>query len=382
MNIGIFTNNYRPLPTGLATSIDAFADFFRGRGHRVVVFAPRYRGPASPEADVVRVPAVGAPTATPYALPLPGAGGVGRRADEAGLDLVHVQHPFLLGVAGARVARRRGLPLVFTYHTRYECYGHYAPGPASLAGALARWRSLAFANRADLVVAPAPSLAALLRGRGVRRPVAVVPTGVPVPPESRWSRARARRRLGLGNEGPVLLYLGRLAREKNPLLVLEAFGRIRRRFPDACLLLVGFGGERRRLESRAAALGIGRQVLFTGAVPHRTTALYHRAADLFLFPSVTETQGLVVLEALACGTPVVAVRSPAAVDALGEEGGRLVEPGADAMAEAAVDLLADPPARADLEERGRARAREFSPERSGEMLLALYRRLVEGGTGA
>ena len=173
MRIGLFTNNYRPLVNGLASAVAGTAQALRRAGHRVVVVAPRYAGAAA-EPDCLRVPGLRAPTHHAYVLPSPWSPAVARAVADLGLDVYHAQHPFLLGAAAARWARRAGRPLVFTYHTHYERYGHYCPGLARLAGRLALRRALRFAGRADLVVAPTPGVAARLRARGLRTPIALV----------------------------------------------------------------------------------------------------------------------------------------------------------------------------------------------------------------
>jgi 1,2-diacylglycerol 3-alpha-glucosyltransferase len=377
MRIGLFTNNYRPLQNGLATSVDTFAHHFRAAGHQVTIVAPRY-GQPTPEdpAGVIRVPGLRAPTHHAYVLPIAAAPGVRRAVLEQGLDIYHAQHPFLLGPAAARWARQSGRPLVFTYHTRYDRYAHYLPGPARLVARLAVWQALWFAVHADLVIAPAPSLAQDLKAVGLRRPIEVIPTGVPVPSLPEYARGEARRTLGLSGD-PLCISVGRLAPEKNQTFLLHAFRHVRAALPAARLVLVGDGDSRHALERLSRELDLANTVQFTGGVPHERVLGYLVGADLFLFPSTSETQGLAALEALAVGVPVVAVTSPAATDLFaGEEPGRIAPDNPEAFAREVIQLWRDP-------ERGRCShaalrvAQRYAPEQAAARLLAVYADLLK-----
>jgi glycosyltransferase involved in cell wall biosynthesis len=379
MRIGLFTNNYRPLANGLATSVETFAQAFRRAGHAVTVVAPRYGPGIEAEPDVVRVPGLRAPTHHAYVLPLSGWPGVTRAILSLDLDLFHAQHPFLLGAAAGRLARRLGRPLVFTYHTHYDRYAHYIPGPSRLVARLAVRRALAFANRADLVIAPTAAVARELRVRGLRTRVEVVPTGVTLSPIfTEADRREARHALGLGQGDPLYLSVGRLAREKNHAFLLSAFAVILAELPTARLVLVGEGDDRPRLERMASGLGIKDRVRFVGAVPHEIVGTYHQAADLFLFSSTSETQGLVVLEALAAGLPVVAVSSEAVEDLLQAEGGGATAPeDPAAFAGQALTLWRQSERRQTMRLAGRRIAARFAPDAMAARMLELYQDLVE-----
>ena len=379
MRIGLFTNNYRPLVNGLATSVATFAQAFRAAGHRTSIVAPRYPGGSSPEPDVIRVPGLRAPTHHAYVLPLPWGRGLTRTIRALDLDVFHAQHPLLLGGTALRAARRARRPLVFTYHTHYEHYAHYVPGPVRLVAALAVRQAVAFANRADLVVVPAPSLSRRLRALGVRARLAVVPTGVPTPPAMAPDRRHhLRQALGAATGGPLCLSVGRLAREKNHPLVLAAFAQVLRRLPAARLALVGDGDERSSLEAECRRLGLAQAVRFIGTVPHEAVHEYYQAADLFLFGSTSETQGLAALEALAAGLPVVAVASEAATDLLADAAAGIMTEGApEPLARGVVDLWYHPEAREVMRQRGWRVAARHTPEASAALLLGLYGELVQ-----
>ena len=383
MRIGLFTNNYRPLVSGLATSVDTFAQAFCRAGHHVTIVAPRYGAGRDEDADVVRVPAVRAPTHHAYVLPVPVWPGVRWAVLGRCLDVYHAQHPFLLGAAAARWAREAGRPLVFTYHTRYDRYAHYVPGPARAIGDLAVRRAIRFAAMADLVIAPTPSVARELRALGVYTSVEIVPTGVRLAMPPRDGNGISLLRHGLKDGNPVCLSVGRLAPEKNQAFLLRAFRLALHDVPTAQLVLVGDGDERRRLERLASDLEIRARVTFVGSVTHAQVVEYAGAADLFLFPSTSETQGLAALEALAAGLPVVAVASEAAQDLLREGDVGVLSPEEPAaFARCIIALWKAPERRAAMALAARQVAARFDPETCAARLLHLYGELIHSHRGA
>jgi len=307
------------------------------------VFAPAARGRAVDPPGVFRYPSIPAPTYPQFALAVPVSPRLGAVAAALDLDVVHAHHPFLLGVTARRLARRLRRPLVFTYHTRYEKYAHYVPLPEKLVGAVAVRLACRFARTADLVVAPSAHMAATLVARGVDAPIAVVPTGVPLDLFSPGDRTAARQRLGLPETAPLCLYVGRLDREKSVGRVLDAFAVVASALSDSRLLLIGQGTHGKALQRRAEAGPAGHRIHFLPARPREGLADFYRAADLFLFASETETQGLVLAEAHSCGLAAVAVRASGVDEVLRDgETGLLTKADARELADAAIGLLLDP----------------------------------------
>jgi glycosyltransferase involved in cell wall biosynthesis len=371
VRIGLFTNNYLPFCGGVTVSVETLRVGLQARGHDVWTFAPRFPGAVEPQPRVVRVPSVPAATYPEFALPIPWAPRIRREATRLDLDVFHAHHPFLLGPAARRLARRTGRPLVFTYHTRYEKYAHYVPLTRPLVEAAALRLSTRFAARADAVIAPSALVRDHLRARGVRAPIAVVPTGVDLQRFRPAERAAARTALGLPLHDPLVLYVGRLDREKSVDRVLLAFDRLAGTLPRAQLWLVGQGQETESLRRLAAHLGAGGRVHFAGVRAHDALASWYRAADLFLFASETETQGLVLAEAAACGLPAVAVTAPGCDEVVRDgETGILTKADPAALAEAAIGLLLDAERRAAMG----ARARQVA-EQSFDVALQIARPL-------
>ena len=374
MRIGLFTNNYLPFCGGVTISVETLRRGLERRGHQVWLFAPRVAGYVDDTPGVIRVPSVPAATYPEFALAMPWGPRLARRVRALDLDVFHAHHPFLLGPAARRVARRARRPLIFTYHTRYEKYAHYVPLTRPLVEAAALGLSRRFAARADAVLAPSGLVRDQLRARGVGVPVAVVPTGVDLARFRPGDRTAARRELGVGADDPLLLYVGRLDREKSVDRVLFAFERIAGTLPGARLWLVGQGKESQALQRQAAASPAAERIYFAGVREHARLAVWYQAADLFLFASETETQGLVLAEAAACGLPAVAVLAPGSDEVVRDgDSGILTKGDPAALAEAAIGLLLDAERRAGMRLRARAIAEaEFDVERQITRTLDVY----------
>ena len=375
MRLAFFTDSYHPIVSGVVVSVEAFTTQLRRRGHQVRIFTPRFPGYQDEDPDVVRLPSLSLPTNPRYPLGLP----FSRRADRAvaawGAQVVHVHAPFLLGRVGAGIARHQGLPLVFTMHTRYEHYAHYIPLlPHSLTARLAAAISRRFANSCDCVIAPSPGFAEQLRLDGITARIEPISTGLdlsalPTPDP------KEREHWGVPPQAPLLLGVGRLAPEKNVALTLQAFSRLQT--PGVHLLLVGGGPYQRRAEQLARELGVVARVHFAGYLPRSRVFSCAAAAYLFLFPSLTDTQGIVVLEAMSQGLPCVCTQSPAIAGVVQEgENGLIVKEEAGAFAQAIDRLLADAPARAAMAAQARQTAAGYDLGHCTDRLLEIYRELL------
>ena len=375
MRVALFTNNYVPFCGGVTVSVETLRRGLEARGHEAWVFAPRFRGAVADPPRVLRYPSVPAATYPEFPLAIPFAPDIAARVRALDVDVFHAHHPFLLGPAAARLARRLGRPLVFTYHTRYEKYAHYVPLSRPVVERAAVALSARFARRADAVVAPSARVRDELERHGVRGPIAVIPTGVDLVRFRPGERAAARRALGLPLDEPLVLYVGRLDREKSVDRVLHAFDHVIGTLPSARLVLVGQGKEAANLKTLATRLPCAPRITFLGARPHDTLTVCYQAADVFLFASETETQGLVLAEAAACGLAAVAVMSAPGCEEVVHDGvtGLLVKAEPTALAEATLGLLLDDERRVAMGARARALAeREFDVRLQLDRTLAVY----------
>jgi 1,2-diacylglycerol 3-alpha-glucosyltransferase len=359
VRIALFTNNYLPFCGGVTVSVETLRRGLDARGHEAWVFAPRFAGHQPDGGRIVRYPSIPAATYPQFPLAVPYAPHVRRLVRGLGFDVFHAHHPFLLGPAARRFAHAEGRPLVFTYHTRYEKYAHYVPLRRALVEAAAVRMSARFAARARAVIAPSRVVRDELQARGVRAPIAVVPTGLDLDIFRPRERAQARRALGWHPTDPVVLYVGRLDREKSVERVLLAFERIACTLPRARLQVVGQGTEGQALRRLAARLPAASRIAFVGARPHATLPAFYQAADVFLFASETETQGLVLAEAAACGLPAVAVTAPGCDEVVRDgDTGLLTKSDPADLADAATVLLVDAERRAVMGRRARTVAEQ------------------------
>ncbi len=371
MNIGLFTDSYLPRRSGVVRSVEAAARSLRQRDHKAYVFAPSYPGYTDTDPDVYRFPSITAPGHVDFPLAVPYSAAHMRTIRSLHLDIVHSHSPFLLGGLAVWVAKTLKLPLVFTYHTLYAEYAHYAPVIGDLTRPFIISYTTAYCNRCDRVLVSVPSMTMLLSGYGVRARVDVIPSVGIDPaefahPSPEWVRAGFH----IPQEAPLLLFVGRLAREKGVPLLLEAFAGLP---AHIWLLVAGDGPERGSLEAYAQRLGVADRVVFAGALDHRQVIDALSACDLFAFPSRTETLGLVVLEAMAAGRAVVAVRGGAIPDVVRDgETGWLVDADPEALRGAIAALLSDEARRAAMGQRGQMEVAAYAQDRLTDRLIGLY----------
>ncbi len=380
MNILMVTNTFAPNLSGVARSVTMFTEAYRSRGHGVLVVAPEFDGAPDDEVDVVRVGALRNFAGTDYSVVIGAPLYLARAVDAFGPDIVHSHGPFLLGTTAARLARVRHVPLVFTHHTLYEHYTHYVPGDSTLVKRIALNRGTRYANASDAVFAPSRSIRDLLRTRGVTVPIYEVPTGVPLSAFSTGDGAGFRRRSGIPSAAVVVGTVGRLAEEKNLDFLSRAIARFLAATPDAYALIVGDGPSREPIAEVFAAAGLGHRVVFTGALrPPALVDAYH-AMNVFAFASLTETQGLVLAEAMAAGVAVVAVDAPGAREIVRDGlNGRLLPAVDEAAFHAALDWVVKrnmAEARA-LGAVAKAEARAFSLDAVAERALAAYGEIID-----
>jgi glycosyltransferase involved in cell wall biosynthesis len=380
MRIALFTECYRPIVNGVVVSVSTFAGELRKLGHEVHIVAPEFPDYEETDPSVHRLPSLCPPTSPRYPIALPYSGYRLRALfKDRPPDVIHAQHPFTCCREGRRWARRLPCPLVFTYHTLIRSYAHYVPLPRPLVRAAAVWVSRSFSNSAKHVVVPTRGVSDLLRSYGVHRPIAVIPTGIDLDLIRSSQRQPVRARLGIPDGVPLIAYSGRIALEKNLGLLLRALSILRRDGGDAHVVLIGGGPWEDEAARIACAASVTDQVHITGYVDRGEVFNWLSEADVFAFPSLTDTQGVAVLEAMALGVPAVAVRSGAVEDVIRDRvDGLIVDPTAEALAEGLGKVLADGALRARLAGQTIPRAEEFSAGRMAEKLVRVYERSLAG----
>jgi 1,2-diacylglycerol 3-alpha-glucosyltransferase len=384
MHVLMVSDVFFPRINGVSTSIQTFHTTLARLGVHVTIVAPDYPGSdreADAEADIVRLPSRAVPLDPEDRLmQWRLLAQLDRRLASADFDLVHVQTPFAAHYAGLRLARARGITCIATYHTHFEEYlSHYIRFlPRSVMRAGARRLARHQCNALDAVVVPSQPMAATLRDYGGTRPLHVIPTGLPESQFVCGDGKRFRETWAIAPERKVALFVGRVAFEKNIGFLVEMLGIARRQRPDLLLVIAGEGPALPALRRHMAALHLDDHVRFVGYLP-RDGGLRdcYAAADVFTFASHTETQGLVLLEAMAIGLPVLAIPALGTAEIINPGRGAVAAADApEAFAAQLVALLNRPTKLLIMADDAINFAREWDAGTQGARLAALYRQLL------
>lgn len=378
MRIGMMADLYKPHVSGVTNYISLNKRYLEKQGQTVYIFTFGDESYQDDEPHVVRSP--GVPISdTGFYLSL----NYSRQARKlvTSMDVVHVHHPFISGSMALRYCRPRGIPIVFTNHTRYDLYAQaYLPVLPEVIGdtALQAYMPI-FCRLCDLVIAPSPGMRQVLERFGVTSPIDVVPNGVDFTPLQKEIKPIPRSDLGFSAEDVVFIYVGRLGPEKNLSFLLRSFIGTTHAYGNTRLVLVGDGPERANLEDLAASKGVSDRVRFTGMIPYEDVYRYLTMADAFVTASVTEVHPLSVIEAMACGLPVLGIQSPGVGDTVEDGETGLLAPEEDLAVFTAkmVRLVVDRAAREAMSAKTRQAAQAYDIQRTSAMMLERYQRVVK-----
>lgn len=383
MKILMISDVYFPRINGVSTSIATYRHELEARGHEVHLIAPDYDGLVTDdERRIRRISARHLPL-DPEDRLIKGGSVLAMREElhDEEFDLLHIQTPFAAHYLGVRLARELGIPRVETYHTYFEEYlYHYLPFlPRAGMRYLARSMSRRQCNDLDGLVVPSSGMLEVLRGYGIRTHAEVIPTGLPAENFIAGDGHAFRTSHGIPAGRPVMLYVGRVAFEKNIGFLLKVTARLKRDLPEVLLLVAGEGPALEGLKREAARLGLGENALFVGYLDRKTELPdCYRAANLFVFSSCTETQGLVLLEAMAQSIPVVALAELGTKDVLRQgQGAEIAAHDVEDFAAKALSLLRHPERAAQLGVRGREYASDWSAGALAERMLGFYQHTIE-----
>ncbi len=376
MRIAIFTDSYKPYTSGVVNSIISFKEELTKLGHEIIVLAPKYPVYEA-EKNVYRLWSLPTPTGTDFTLALPYLKGVNEIIKD--IDLIHVHSPFIMGRMGMFYAQKYEIPLIFTYHTMYDQYTHYVPMPQSLVQNLTNRFCVNFCNKCDQIIVPSSQVQKKLIKENVRAPVIVLPTGVPLKNFSDGDMNWLNQNYPNTRNKRVLLYVGRLAKEKNLEFLIKAFKNIKRRIDDTVLVLVAKGPAEKELRNLVENLEmkIDTDVIFTGAMPFEALKNVYSSAYLFTFTSMTETQGLVLIEAMATGLPVVAVAASGVEDMVDHgRDGLLCAHDLDSFVDTVCMVLQDAKLYSNLKKQTKKKAEKLSSQEMALKLESLYYSLI------
>ena len=386
MHVGIFTDSYAPEISGVVASIRTLKRALEERGHTVFIFAPSNEAAAAEE-RVFRQPSMPVFFEKSLRICIGIRHGTLLAIKRCDLDVVHTQTEFSIGVFGKIAAVVLDLPIVHTYHTMYKDYLHYLDRGAGhsrrdaalrqLSSDMVRILSRDFCNSCDAVIAPTDKVRDLLVSYEVKSPIRVLPSGVGLErfqaaardPEA---RRRVRVELGIDEGTPLVVFIGRVAKEKSIDMVLRAMSALVGRLPGARLLVIGEGPERHALEALALELCPPGSVIFAGSRPWAGIPAYYRAADVFVTASATETQGLTVLEAMAAEIPVAARQDPSFASMIEDGKDGLLFSNPEELTEALFRVLTDEALAQALVDAAGEKAKEYSAQAFGEKVEAVY----------
>lgn len=373
MRIAFFADSYKPYLSGVTNTVEILANELRRLGHRVYIFAPHYPNHQDTDPDIFRFPSL--PGGYPkFRLAIPWL------KEMPEVDLIHSHSPFQAGLLAQYVARRRKVPFVYSFHTLFTRYVHFAkfvPPALAKAGIVAYLK--AFCRGADVIITPSELAKRVLRAWGAKQPVEIIPSGVELQkysPDPAKIRNQLRQKYGLKPEEKVLLYAGRLSNEKNLPFLLNAFNDPRLATRDTRLVLVGGGPMEKELRTARR-----KNVILTGEISYPEVLNYYFMGDIFVFASLTETQGMVLAEAKAAGLPVVALFAGGLTTTVRSGlDGYLVRRDLSSFVEHVERLLNNDSLRAkmSLAAQGDARAR-FSSDVVAKQVETVYNSLIRKG---
>ncbi len=375
LHIGQFTNTYKPVLSGVVRSVSSFRQALSEMGHNVFIFAQNPTGEYEEEEPFIfHFPAMEIP-AYKYPMTVPISRTIDKVFPSLKVDIIHAHHPAGIGKVGANKAKEYGLPLVFTHHTRYREYAEYVSlVPKNVSEMVIGNWLIDFMSNCHHVIVPSEAIKeSLAESYGMTERVTVIPTGIDLTPYRNADGTAVRAKHGWREDQRVILSMGRLANVKNWPLLIDAAQIVLAKHPDVRFALIGDGPERDALQKQVKKSGLADRFEFIGRVPYEDVPSYLKAGDLFAYASITETQGLVTLEALAAGLPVAAVDASGTNETV-ENGvdGLLTANDHEALAAAIDQVLSDKALYAQLQAAAKAKAEAWDIKVLAQKLLDIY----------
>ena len=377
LRIAMFSDSALPVINGVSISVDALIQELRNQGHSVHLFAAKFPRHQDSDPNTYRLRSMNLPLTKNYPVAIPPYHPALRHFRRFQFDIIHTHTPFILGMVGLRWAESHDIPIVSTYHTLYDRYAHYIP---ILPRRYVRFRIAKhtnfYYNRVAHVITPTDASEKWLLRHSVFSPTTVIPTGT----LRRLSldRTESRTQLGLSPDTRMLLYVGRLAQEKNLTMLIRSVHRVLLNDPKARFWLVGDGPYRDECVRLARSLGVGDRIRFVGFVERSEVDRYYAAADLFVFASISETQGLVIQEAMTYGLPTVAVIGGGASSSIvNGVNGIVVRNDAETMATEIYRVLHDEQLCAVLSDNAARSGRNHGMIAMANQVLDVYREVLD-----
>lgn len=342
MRIGFFTETYLPHLNGVAVSLAFVKSELEKNGHEVFIFAPKIKNHKDTENNIIRLRSLTIINAeAEQKLPISAADF--RKILKLKLDIVHGHGGGFVSILGYELALTKGYPYIFTYHTYLEKYTHYFfLKNKKITNKIAKNSSRFICNISDLVIVPSQKMKTILQNYQIKKEITVVPNPIDLTSFTKLKSDFLRQKLQLPKDKLVLLTVSRLGQEKNIDFLIKSFAQVCQKNNQAILVIVGAGPEQEKLEKLSEKLGLQNKIFFTGYIDAQQMPAVYSAADIFVFASTTETQGLVILEAAACQLPIIAVKDEAFYDVVKNDfNGYLVAEDTSLFADKILYLLKD-----------------------------------------
>ena len=389
MKIGILTDAYKPTTSGVVTSINMVEKEMKKRGHEVYVFAPTKNIQPNDDQTLYMVRSIPLLIAKEYKFRIAAfySREVAKKVKELGIDVVHTQDEFSLGIFGKIMSRKMNIPFIHTYHTMWEEYIHYISpikGNHNSLKKIARKLSRAFVRKADCVIAPSNKTASYLKNECAikNKPIYIVPTGIDVEPFKKENftqeeKDALKESIGVFKDEKVILFLGRIADEKSIDVLIDQMPEIFNEYSKAKFVIVGYGPQEEQLKSQVKKLNLQDKIIFTGKIPWKDVPRYYNMADVFVNASLTETQGLTFIEAMASSLPVVCKYAPNLTEFITNEKNGIFIHNNDEYKDAIIRVLKDEKLRHTLITNGLDTANSLSSDKFGEKLETIYSEMIK-----
>jgi 1,2-diacylglycerol 3-alpha-glucosyltransferase len=381
MNIAIFTNNYLPNPFGVAGSIESFRNQFEKLGHTVFIFAPKTKNYHDSNPRVFRYPSIDLNYKISFPLALPYSKKIDKVIENLDLDIIHSQHPNLLGNTAKKWAKRKNIPLVFTWHTLYDQYVHFAPFiPKKFAADWIIKRAVKYANESDFVITPTPGIKKIIADWGVKnKNVKAISTGIEEKLYQNPDRNSIRRKYNVKDNEILLLLVSRISAEKNIDFVFNSAIKILKNSSAVKFMICGDGHLIPKLKNLSKENNLQDRIIFSGIIKKENLKNYYSAGDVFVYASKSETQGMIVTEAMYMGLPIVAVDAPGICDLVQNNvNGFLVKEDENEFSFAVEKIITDELLRQKFSAESARIAREnYTDKICAEKMLKVYESLLK-----
>jgi glycosyltransferase involved in cell wall biosynthesis/pimeloyl-ACP methyl ester carboxylesterase len=374
----MMTNTYFPIVGGLEQSIYSFSEVFKSLGHEVLIVTPVFEGMPTEEPGVIRIPAFKKIKGTNFSINLPTSELLTRFMKKFSPDIVHSHSPLFMGDFALRLSRQHAIPLVFTYHSMFEQYLHYLPIQNEGMKRFVVKYTAGYANLVDQLIVPSKSVQDILLKRGVKTPMEIVPTGIDLKHFSKGNGKAFREQNHIPSDALVVGHVGRLAGEKNLEFQTNCLVELSKKDPKVHILIVGQGPSEKMINDTFEQAGLAKRLHLTGALHYQHLIDAYFAMDVFVFASLSETQGLVLIEAMAAGIPVVALDAPGAREVVkNSQNGRLLnEMDQESFVDALLWVLHRPPEELRaIKQAARMTAQKYPIDSDAKHMLEIYERV-------